>query len=223
MPLTRQLARRYSKGDDLEDLEQVAALGLVKAIDRFDPSRGLAFSRSPSRRSPERSSATSAITPGPSGFRARYRRPTSAWIARPKTSRHSSGARPRRRSSPRPSAARSRRCWRPGKPSPPGGPSRSINRRAATTSPNARRRRRHRRTGFRDRRAVRAPRHTACAISPTATASSCSCASSATSRGARSANSRAVSDSGLAHHPRLYRQLQEPPTAEQGHGGAIPV
>ena len=39
-----QLARRYSQGRDVEDLEQVAALGLVKAIDRFDTSRGLAFS-----------------------------------------------------------------------------------------------------------------------------------------------------------------------------------
>lgn len=44
MPLTRQLARRYSHGRDLEDLEQVGAVGLVKAIDRFDASRGLAFS-----------------------------------------------------------------------------------------------------------------------------------------------------------------------------------
>ena len=44
MPLTRQLARRYSHGRDLEDLEQVGAVGLVKAIDRFDPARGLAFS-----------------------------------------------------------------------------------------------------------------------------------------------------------------------------------
>jgi RNA polymerase sigma-B factor len=43
-PLAIQLARRYSHGHDVEDLEQVAAMGLVKAIDRFDPSRGLAFS-----------------------------------------------------------------------------------------------------------------------------------------------------------------------------------
>ena len=43
-PLALQLARRYSQGRDVEDLEQVAALGLVKAIDRFDTSRGLAFS-----------------------------------------------------------------------------------------------------------------------------------------------------------------------------------
>jgi len=44
LPLSRQLARRYRDGQDCEDLEQVAALGLLKAIDRFDPDRGVAFS-----------------------------------------------------------------------------------------------------------------------------------------------------------------------------------
>ena len=45
MPLARQLARRYDRGSgSLEDLQQVASLGLVKAIDRFDVDRGLAFS-----------------------------------------------------------------------------------------------------------------------------------------------------------------------------------
>jgi RNA polymerase sigma-B factor len=43
MPLARQLARRYRHVEDLDDLEQVAALGLMKAIDRFQPERGLAF------------------------------------------------------------------------------------------------------------------------------------------------------------------------------------
>jgi RNA polymerase sigma-B factor len=41
MPLVRSLARRYAHSSmPLEDLEQVGALGLVKAIGRFDPSWG---------------------------------------------------------------------------------------------------------------------------------------------------------------------------------------
>jgi RNA polymerase sigma-B factor len=46
LPLARRLARAYDGGDEREDLDQVAAIGLLKAIDRFDPSRGLAFSSS---------------------------------------------------------------------------------------------------------------------------------------------------------------------------------
>ena len=45
LPLARQLARRYQRaGEPLDDLLQVASLGLIKAIDRFDPDREIAFS-----------------------------------------------------------------------------------------------------------------------------------------------------------------------------------
>jgi len=52
LPLARQLARRYQRGGEpLDDLVQVASLGLLKAIDRFDPNRETAFSsRSEERR-----------------------------------------------------------------------------------------------------------------------------------------------------------------------------
>jgi RNA polymerase sigma-B factor len=44
MPLAKKLARRYQRtGEPFEDLVQVAGLGLVKAIDRFDPERHVAF------------------------------------------------------------------------------------------------------------------------------------------------------------------------------------
>jgi RNA polymerase sigma-B factor len=44
-PLARRLARKYAHpgGEPVEDLVQVASLGLIKAIDRFDPTRGFAF------------------------------------------------------------------------------------------------------------------------------------------------------------------------------------
>lgn len=41
LPFAGRLARRYrNRGEPLEDLEQVARLGLVKAVDRYDPQRG---------------------------------------------------------------------------------------------------------------------------------------------------------------------------------------
>ena len=44
LPLARSLARRYAnKGEPLDDLEQVASIGLLKAIDRFDCARDVKF------------------------------------------------------------------------------------------------------------------------------------------------------------------------------------
>jgi RNA polymerase sigma-B factor len=43
MPLARRLAGRYRGQEPLEDLVQVAAVGLLCAINRFDPDRGVAF------------------------------------------------------------------------------------------------------------------------------------------------------------------------------------
>ncbi|HEX6460057.1 MAG TPA: SigB/SigF/SigG family RNA polymerase sigma factor [Thermoleophilaceae bacterium] len=45
LPLARRLARRYERASEpLEDLVQVASVGLVKAIDRFESSQGTGFS-----------------------------------------------------------------------------------------------------------------------------------------------------------------------------------
>jgi len=42
MPLVRSLARRYVyRGEQLDDLIQIGAIGLIKAIDRFDVERGV--------------------------------------------------------------------------------------------------------------------------------------------------------------------------------------
>ncbi|MFE2211544.1 RNA polymerase sigma factor SigF [Streptomyces canus] len=44
LPMADRLAGRFrSRGESFEDLRQVAALGLVKAVDRYDPARGHAF------------------------------------------------------------------------------------------------------------------------------------------------------------------------------------
>lgn len=44
LPLARKLACRYrNTNEPLDDLVQVASLGLLGAIDRFDPARGTSF------------------------------------------------------------------------------------------------------------------------------------------------------------------------------------
>ena len=45
LPLARSLARRFERVDQpMEDLQQVASVGLLKAIDRYDLERGTTFS-----------------------------------------------------------------------------------------------------------------------------------------------------------------------------------
>lgn len=45
LPLCRAIARRFrGQGVEQEDLEQVAAMALMKALDRFEPERGFRFS-----------------------------------------------------------------------------------------------------------------------------------------------------------------------------------
>jgi len=66
-PLARALARQYDAAGAREDLEQAACEGLIKAIQRFDPARGTAF--------------TSFAVPTILGELRRYRRDT-AWAVR---------------------------------------------------------------------------------------------------------------------------------------------
>jgi RNA polymerase sigma-B factor len=43
LPLAQRLVNRYRVGNERDDLLQVAAIGLIKAVDRYDPDREIAF------------------------------------------------------------------------------------------------------------------------------------------------------------------------------------
>ncbi|MFF8747249.1 SigB/SigF/SigG family RNA polymerase sigma factor [Streptomyces californicus] len=44
LPMAHRIASRFrDRGESMDDLRQVAAMGLVKAVDRYDPERGKAF------------------------------------------------------------------------------------------------------------------------------------------------------------------------------------
>ena len=44
LQLVESLARRYAhRGEQLEDLVQVGTIGLIKAVDRYEPARGVAL------------------------------------------------------------------------------------------------------------------------------------------------------------------------------------
>lgn len=44
LPLVRHLARRFvRRGEELDDLVQIGAIGLINAVDRFEPARGVSL------------------------------------------------------------------------------------------------------------------------------------------------------------------------------------
>ncbi|MDI1460682.1 SigB/SigF/SigG family RNA polymerase sigma factor [Catellatospora sp. KI3] len=44
LPMARRLAERFrNRGEDVQDLIQVATIGLINSVDRFDPDRGVPF------------------------------------------------------------------------------------------------------------------------------------------------------------------------------------
>lgn len=44
LPLVRTLARRFARrGEELDDLVQIGAIGLINAVDRFEPARGVSL------------------------------------------------------------------------------------------------------------------------------------------------------------------------------------
>src|SRR4051794_35333426 len=44
LPLAKRLARGYGGRDEYDDLVQVASVALIRAVDRYDPGRGIKFS-----------------------------------------------------------------------------------------------------------------------------------------------------------------------------------
>ena len=78
LPLVRGLARRYAeRASRTTTSSRPGTIGLIKAIDRFDPARATSCRAPPSRRSSARSAATSATTssrPRPARASRRRRR-----------------------------------------------------------------------------------------------------------------------------------------------------
>src|SRR5688572_16845676 len=131
--LAEYLARRFkNRGEPIEDLIQVALLGLLKAVERFDPSRGLEFS--------------TFATPTIVGelkrhFRDGCRSSTCGWGPWSTACPRSSAAPPPSPRSPSAPRCRSTRCSKRWKPAGPTGSAPSTRRRARTRiGPRARRR-----------------------------------------------------------------------------------
>ena len=74
MPFARKLAHRYMHSrEPMDDLVQVASIGLLNAIDRFDPERGKSSLHLPPLRSSASSGVTFATRDGRSTFRVSSR------------------------------------------------------------------------------------------------------------------------------------------------------
>jgi len=68
LPLVRYLARRFrNRGEPYDDLLQVGTIGLMKAVDHFEPDRGVAFSTYATPLIIARSSGTCGTRGGSSG------------------------------------------------------------------------------------------------------------------------------------------------------------
>ena len=188
LSLARQLAARYAgRGRPLDDLVQVANLGLVKAVDRYDPNRGAAFS--------------SYAVPTIVGELRRHFRDAGWAVHVPRSvqervltigkavdrlsARHRSHADRRRARRGDGGEPRGRRRGALRRPRLRGRLARRA-RRAATASAVARRARRRGGPRLRARRGLAGDRAGAGRARPTATAWSCACASSTTSPRARS-------------------------------------
>lgn len=96
LPMADRLAGRYrNRGEALEDLRQVAALGLVKAVERYGPDRGGAFE--------------SFAVPTINGeIKRHFRDHTWTVRAAPRAGPCAAGSAPPARNSPGPAAAGSR-------------------------------------------------------------------------------------------------------------------
>jgi RNA polymerase sigma-B factor len=75
LPVAKHIARRFARRfarrrEPLEDLVQVATVGLINAVDRFEPTRGSISFPARYRLSSANYAGTSATTAGQRGFRA---------------------------------------------------------------------------------------------------------------------------------------------------------